>query len=138
MRESIVLLRDYGTGDTRLVAYVVPSGANHDAETLHAYLAEHLPTFMVPASIVWIDAVPKTPSGKRDRRGLLEFELVPLERRTAAAPRNTIEETLAEHFRGLLGVSSVGIHDDFFSHLGGHSLLQISRDRNRENHYERA
>ncbi|HEY4058042.1 MAG TPA: condensation domain-containing protein, partial [Kofleriaceae bacterium] len=38
------------------------------------------------------------------------------------APRDPIEETLAQIWRELLGVERVGIRDDFFA-LGGHSLL---------------
>ena len=38
------------------------------------------------------------------------------------ASANELEQTLADIWQELLGVSEVGIYDDFFS-LGGHSLL---------------
>jgi NAD(P)-dependent dehydrogenase (short-subunit alcohol dehydrogenase family)/acyl carrier protein len=38
------------------------------------------------------------------------------------APRTTVEEQIAEIWRTLLGIGTVGAHDDFFE-LGGHSLL---------------
>ncbi|MCP4656308.1 MAG: AMP-binding protein, partial [bacterium] len=41
-----------------------------------------------------------------------------------AAPRNSLEERLAELWEELLGIAPVGIHDDFIE-LGGHSLLGI-------------
>ncbi|UHA74002.1 type I polyketide synthase [Paenibacillus sp. 481] len=41
------------------------------------------------------------------------------------APRNTLEETIATIWRGLLGIEEIGIHDDFFE-LGGHSLKATS------------
>ena len=40
------------------------------------------------------------------------------------APRDAIEETLAEYWEDLLGVSDIGIRDDFFD-LGGHSLIAV-------------
>jgi thioesterase domain-containing protein/acyl carrier protein len=40
------------------------------------------------------------------------------------APRDDVESTLAQSWRELLGVSQVGIQDDFFD-LGGHSLIAL-------------
>ncbi|MGJ8618514.1 MAG: acyltransferase domain-containing protein, partial [Sulfitobacter sp.] len=40
------------------------------------------------------------------------------------APRNGIEERLAEMWQNLLGVSPVGVEDSFFD-LGGHSLIAV-------------
>jgi acyl carrier protein len=47
------------------------------------------------------------------------------------APRNNTEQAIADIWQALLGIDSIGIHDDFFA-LGGHSLLAtqlISRIR---------
>jgi hypothetical protein len=38
------------------------------------------------------------------------------------APRNEIEQIVANIWQKLLGIESIGVHDDFFQ-LGGHSLL---------------
>ena len=43
---------------------------------------------------------------------------------TYEAPRNEIEQKIAEAMQDLLGIEKVGIHDNFFE-LGGHSLLAI-------------
>ncbi|NUH66089.1 SDR family NAD(P)-dependent oxidoreductase [Sulfitobacter sp. S0837] len=40
------------------------------------------------------------------------------------APRNAVEEKLAEIWSGLLGVSPIGVEDRFFD-LGGHSLIAV-------------
>ena len=44
------------------------------------------PSFMVPA-VVWVDAIPMTPSGKRDRTRLIELLDAARRRRRADAPR---------------------------------------------------
>jgi acyl transferase domain-containing protein len=43
---------------------------------------------------------------------------------TYVAPRNPIEQRVAQEMGDLLGIEAVGIHDNFFE-LGGHSLLAI-------------
>ncbi|MFC9662319.1 non-ribosomal peptide synthase/polyketide synthase [Nocardia sp. NPDC127606] len=107
-------------GATLLVSYVVPvTGATIDAATLIAHTAAHLPSHMVPAAVVTLDAVPLTPVGKLDRAALPApvFE-------TAAyrAPETVAEQVVAAAFAEVLGLDRVGRDDDFFD-LGGNSLL---------------
>jgi acyl carrier protein len=48
------------------------------------------------------------------------------------APRTILEQSIADIWQDLFGISPIGIHDDFFD-LGGHSLLttqMISKMRN--------
>jgi amino acid adenylation domain-containing protein len=116
-------------GDTgserRLVAYLVPrdAGAAPAPAELRAWVRERLPEYMVPSAFVWVDGLPRTGSGKLDRRALPQHE------DTAAvqayvAPRTPLEERLAEIWREVLGVERVGAHDDFFD-LGGQSILAM-------------
>jgi amino acid adenylation domain-containing protein len=106
--------------DGRLVAYVVPRGA--DRVDLKAYLAESLPEYMLPSTFVRLSALPLTSSGKLDRRALpapgVERPDVEL---PFVTPRSATEALLAELFADALGLERVGIDDDFFD-LGGHSL----------------
>ncbi len=108
-------------GETRLVAYIV--AADVTVEALRSHLAGRLPASMLPERFVCLDRLPLTASGKVDRRALPE----PSRERPAlaapfVAPSTATERTIAEVFAHLLGLSTVGIHDDFFA-LGGHSLL---------------
>jgi amino acid adenylation domain-containing protein len=125
VREAVVLARQDGAapaagGDRRLVAYVVAAseGAPAAAE-LRAWLAARLPDFMVPPHFLFLEALPVTPNGKLDRRALPAPEAEPRER---VAPRDAVEQHLAEIWERLLGIPDVGVHDNFFE-LGGHSLL---------------
>ena len=128
VRQAVVLLREDTPGDKRLVAYVV--GETPDTGTLRAHLKQQLPEYMVPSVIVILEALPLTPSGKVARRALPAPDYSD-SAATYVAPRNPVEETLAQLWAAVLGVPKVGIHDDFFQ-LGGHSLLAtrlISRIR---------
>src|SRR5215217_796643 len=94
-----------------------------DAEDLKRRLAKRLPEYMVPGVLVRLDALPLTPSGKVNRRALPEVDSRRAEEGTRyEAPRDALERTLAEVWQEVLGVSLVGVKDDFFA-LGGHSLL---------------
>ncbi|MET0399654.1 MAG: amino acid adenylation domain-containing protein [Longimicrobiaceae bacterium] len=117
VRDAVVAAR----GD-RLVGYHVPSGAEPaDAAELRAFLGRTLPEHMVPSTFVALEALPRTPGGKLDRRAL------PAPESTSAGaehapPRTPTETALAAIFAGVLGVERVGAHSHFFD-LGGHSLL---------------
>jgi amino acid adenylation domain-containing protein len=115
------------SGEKRLAAYLVGSGRRED---LRAFLSRELPDYMVPASIVWIDALPLTSNGKLDVPALPSPEQQAA--REAVLPRTPDEEKLARIWQEVLRLESVGVTDNFFE-LGGHSLLAtqiISRIRN--------
>jgi acyl-coenzyme A synthetase/AMP-(fatty) acid ligase/acyl carrier protein len=125
VREAAAGTREDASGNQRLVAYVAPRAteAPPDAEALRAFLAERLPAYMLPARFVFLAALPLTSSDKLDRRALAGLGSdLPSEERPFTPPRNPLEETLAAIWSDLLGVSRVGVDDDFFA-LGGHSLL---------------
>lgn len=108
-------------GDQRLEAFVVPRpGAGIDAGELAATLGATLPEYMVPSLFHGIDALPQTPTGKLDRRRLMEIERVGTE--AIADSGDVTRDLLASLWCNLLAVATVTAEDDFFA-LGGHSLL---------------
>ncbi|MBO4275692.1 AMP-binding protein, partial [Microbispora triticiradicis] len=90
-------------------------------QILLRYLRGCLPQHLVPARIVVMEALPRTPNGKIDRKALPEPTSVS-GTGEAEAPGTEAQHLVAELFAGLLGRPVTNIHDDFFS-LGGHSLL---------------
>jgi len=92
---------------------------------LRSLLKERLPDYMIPASIVLLEALPLTPNGKVDRKALPAPD--PSERTAQAtfvAPMLPLHHQLVQIWEELLGVHPIGVKDDFFD-LGGHSLLAI-------------
>jgi amino acid adenylation domain-containing protein len=133
VREALVLVREDVVGDQRLVAYVVTAtdaGRRTNDERadsscvseLRAFLAARLPDYMLPSAFVLLDALPRTPNGKLDRRALPAPAQTRDERDSFVAPRTPVEEVLARIWEQILGVAPVGSADNFFA-LGGHSLL---------------
>ncbi|MCG8671304.1 MAG: amino acid adenylation domain-containing protein [Pseudomonadales bacterium] len=114
--------------EDRLISYVI--AASIDEIQLRNQLRAHLPDYMLPAVIVALPQWPLTPNGKIDRKALPSPENKPLVE--YVAPRNDVEERLANIWSEVLGVDKVGVYDNFFD-LGGHSLLAaraVSKFRN--------
>jgi amino acid adenylation domain-containing protein len=113
-------------GVDRLVAYVVPRGPDRDGEALQHFLAETLPSLMVPRAVVFLDDLPRTGSGKLDHRALPDPEsaLLPAAHSPSAAPRTDLERRLTEIWGTVLKAEAVGVHDNFFA-LGGDSILSL-------------
>jgi amino acid adenylation domain-containing protein len=126
VEKAVVATHDYGkqgTEDVRLLAWVTPAaGKTIEPESLLVWVGDRLPEYMVPAAAVPLDALPLTPNGKVDRFALP----IPEAREGTAteAPRSPLEELVAGLWAETLGLSRVGLHDDFFA-LGGYSLLAI-------------
>jgi acyl carrier protein len=92
---------------------------------LREALASRLPEYMVPSAFVFVEEFPLTPNGKVDRKRLpLPEAERPQLKQEYEAPRNGIEEILAQIWQDALGVERAGVHDDFFA-LGGHSLSTV-------------
>ncbi|HEX6373983.1 MAG TPA: amino acid adenylation domain-containing protein [Longimicrobium sp.] len=118
VRQCLVVVREDVPGDRRLVAYVVADDA--DPAELREHLRASLPEYMVPSAFVMLDALPSTPTGKLDPKTLPAPEYAG--RAAAVAPRNELEQGVAEVWRDVLNLPEVGVHDNFFD-LGGTSLL---------------
>ncbi len=119
VREAVVLIRDDGVGEPRLVAYYSGPAAL-PAQALRAQLQAALPAYMVPAAYVYLERMPLTSSGKLNRKALPQPRPAPM--RSTATKRRAAASKPAwpRSGRHLLGVEAIGRHDDFFA-LGGNS-----------------
>jgi len=155
---AVVVAGPGGSGENRLVAYVVPASngkssgeergtgtslppdfaassgsglgssplsSSVSVDRLRDALRRRLPDYMIPTATIWLDALPRMPNGKIDRKALPEPDPARPELGEAyVAPRTDNERLLADIFREVLDVDRVGIHDDFFA-IGGHSMLAV-------------
>jgi acyl carrier protein len=110
--------------DERLVAFVVPrADTSCNPEELRSWLRQYLPDYMIPDQVFTVPDLPQVASGKLDRSALRPpFQPGPATR-PLIAPRTPTEERIAALFEHVLGVPPQSIDDDFFAHLGGHSLI---------------
>ncbi|WP_280244663.1 non-ribosomal peptide synthetase [Nocardia abscessus] len=110
----------------QLVGYFV--GADVSGEEIAEQLAATLPRYMVPSRLVRVDRIPLTRNGKLDRRALAAQLVLGhgAESFTGGGdPRTEVETRLARVWRTVLGVESIGVHDNFFTH-GGDSILALA------------
>ncbi|MBN1489663.1 MAG: amino acid adenylation domain-containing protein, partial [Phycisphaerae bacterium] len=123
VHEAVVLARATDTGEKRLVGYVVAGDDIPAISDLRLRLAGCLPDYMVPSAFVFLDAIPRLPNGKIDRKALPAPDAVRPELTVGyVAPRNDLERCLAQVWSAVLGVERVGVMDDFFE-LGGDSIV---------------
>ena len=118
---AVVVVR--GTG---LVAYVALKSPTMRVErdVMFSFLRERLPAALVPAHLMFVEEFPLLPNGKLDRRALPEPEIVPRQQQALALPSTAVEAELAEMWRSVLGISEIGVDQNFFE-LGGDSIQSL-------------
>jgi len=118
---SAVTVREDGSGDRYLAAYVVPATAPAPAPAaLRAHLARSLPEAMVPSAFVLLGELPLTVHGKLDRNALPDPS-VDGGSRPHRPSSSSVQDILCGLFADVLGKRWVGPDDNFYD-LGGHSL----------------
>lgn len=123
VRDVCCTVAESGPGGPAIAAYIVTAKKRqHVVEDIRPQLARILPEQMLPSRITEVDALPRLPNGKVDRRSLAHLRTSrPPEARQHAAPRDAVEGQLQEIWADCLARPNVGVIDDFFE-LGGHSL----------------
>lgn len=122
--DAIVTCCETISGEKQLVAYIVGVPISDPNPTIiQRDLQKVLPSSMVPASILVMDAFPLTPNGKIDRQALPTLQMSRATLPPPYAPTQTlVERLLATIWQEVLKIELVGRNDDFLA-LGGHSVL---------------
>ncbi|HEX7938793.1 MAG TPA: phosphopantetheine-binding protein, partial [Gemmatimonadaceae bacterium] len=125
VREAAVAVHQR-KGEGVLVAYVHCVGEPPSSAEFRRVLRARLSGPMVPSVYVQVSELPRTASGKLDRRALpspfsADTGVAPTFAATAAPNADSITRAITEAWQQVLGVASVGLHDDFFE-IGGSSL----------------
>jgi len=112
-------------------AVVLRAGAQVGERTLRDFVAARLAEFKVPRRIVFVDEIPKGPTGKLQRIGLAERLGLTFYEDAAAdgpaqytAPATELEQRLAGIWAEVLRLERVGVQDRF-ADLGGDSILAM-------------
>ncbi|WP_050515576.1 non-ribosomal peptide synthetase [Streptomyces rimosus] len=126
-----VVVREDRPGDKRLVAYVVG-----DASGVRDFAADRLPDYMIPGTLVPLDALPITGNGKVDRAALPAPDYAAAS--AGRAPRTPLEILFCRMFAEVLGLGAEGAHPDSgpdtdpgigadanFFELGGDSIISL-------------
>jgi amino acid adenylation domain-containing protein len=125
IRQAVVIASEDAAGQKRLIAYLVASGDQQNTRQVRKNLEQQLPDFMLPSAYVWLQGLPKTTSGKVDRKALPKPNLQRPELAVLyQAPSTVMEKAIAAVWMKLLQLDRVGLDDDFFQ-LGGNSLLAL-------------
>ncbi|MDJ1468330.1 non-ribosomal peptide synthetase [Xanthocytophaga flava] len=124
-------------GEDVAVAIVKREGSILTAMDVKAFVAQHFAHYKVPGRVIFVDQIPKGPTGKVQRRllpsllGLLDADgkVIPptAEELTThegnhVEPKTFLGYVIREIWKSVLKLEHISIHDNFFM-IGGNSLL---------------
>ncbi|WP_186327961.1 non-ribosomal peptide synthetase [Paenibacillus xylanexedens] len=126
VRQCVVVVKEDKHALKYLVGYMVcENGAVITSRDVREHLKKQLPDYMVPSSIVVLEAFPLTSNGKINRLILPVPTVFDLSVDTVyVPPRTELEEIITDIWKDVFGVPRVGVQDDFFE-MGGYSLLAM-------------
>ncbi len=125
IKESVVLCKTIDGYNSLISFYTLKNTEPLESEALKLWLGARLPSYMVPDEFVQLDELPKTGSGKVDRKKLqaMSFNLQSSGFKRIKTPGSKIETYLVEIWSEVLGIEKekISVDDNFFE-IGGHSL----------------
>ncbi|AGX44725.1 condensation domain-containing protein [Clostridium saccharobutylicum] len=123
VKEVVTVVKETGKDDKSIYAYIV-SDEKLQIQYLKEFLSKTLPSYMIPAYFIQLEAMPLNANGKIDKKALLKIAYKVNEDISFEESRNELEEKIASIWKDILGISNIGINEDFFE-LGGDSLKAI-------------
>ncbi|MCK6586045.1 MAG: amino acid adenylation domain-containing protein [Polyangiaceae bacterium] len=131
IQDAVVIAREDIPGHPWLCSYITMHASDKTTELqtetnemthLERFLRDRLPDYMVPATIMRLDALPLTASGKIDRASLPSPHSARLRPAAADVHADALESQIAAIWAEVLGIEHIG-HSESFFHAGGTSLL---------------
>ena len=126
IREAACRVQSTGTRQDLVAFLVLNTSADAPTETdIRTALSTTLADYMVPARFGYVSELPRTVGGKLNREALPHLEVRQFASgHTLVAPRNALEAKVSSEFQRALGVEQdISVEADFFTDLGGSSLL---------------
>lgn len=120
---SVQVYEDENT-NKRLIAYIVFGQEKLESQEVKDELKKYLPDYMIPVQYIVLEGLPLTNSGKIDKKSLPNPFNNPDTATNYVAPQTSVQLKLVEIWKEVLGVDTIGIHDNFFEH-GGDSIISI-------------
>lgn len=122
--QAVVNLYPEDDGSEVLVAFLTPrlAGGEVDLDRVRANAELKLPAYMRPMAYEVRAALPTLISGKVNRKALEKPRRLEIAQRAIEPPRTPLEAKLVEVWKQVFAPTPVGVTDDFFEDLGGHSL----------------
>jgi amino acid adenylation domain-containing protein len=119
VREAVVLLHD-GDAGPALHAFVVLQG-DVGIDQITRHVADWLPSYMIPSEFAALEEIPRTASGKADRKALRSMASTEA---PSGAPETLtpLQQEIAAIWAAVLRKPDIRLRDNFFR-LGGHSLM---------------
>jgi amino acid adenylation domain-containing protein len=130
IKESLVVVQDDDSGNSRLVAYVITNIVHEGDSTIkdenlilrwRTTLLDYFPFYMVPNEFIILSEFVLTDNGKIDHKYLIK---APVKTETKLKPvrASELENKVINIWKSSLKLDEIGLDDDFFM-LGGHSLI---------------
>ncbi len=122
--QAAVVLRTDDNIDQLVAFLVAEPGAVLEAKALRATLRESLPPYMIPSRFEFVEQLPRMSSGKINRKELKQIALLHAGMAEAQEePQTPTEAKLLEAAKRALPPQAIPFDADFFTELGGHSLI---------------
>lgn len=106
--------------------YVAANNADLEHTDIISALKMKIPHYMLPSAMAKIERIPISANGKADKKRLPDIANLKqnLARRDFVSPRNEKEKQAARIWEKVLGLSDIGIHDNFWE-IGGDSIRSV-------------
>ncbi|MEZ5843195.1 MAG: Pls/PosA family non-ribosomal peptide synthetase [Hyphomicrobiaceae bacterium] len=125
VRTAAVAVTSHPAAGDLLVAHVVADTTGFDQEAARSALAQRLPAYMIPQAWRVTDELPRLASGKLDRKALAQIPLIAAlpSAGEQEPPATATEAALVEAAKRVLAMPAVPLEADFFTDLGGQSMI---------------